>query len=189
MLGFELTGDPKALAALAIVVGMFVLFVRETFPVEVTALSGAALMLVLGIVPQDAAMAVFSNHAPWTIAALFIIVGGLVRTGALEAISQAAARNVKSRPILTLAALTFTALGLSAFVNNTPIVVVMIPIFIQLAKALGVKASKLLIPLSYFAIIGGTITLVGTSTNLLSTVSRSGAGWSPSASSRSPASG
>jgi di/tricarboxylate transporter len=167
MLGFELTGDPKALAALAIVAGMFVLFVRETFPVEVTAIAGAALMLLLGIVPQAAAMAVFSNPAPWTIAALFIIVGGLVRTGALEAISQFAARNVKARPILTLAALTFTVLGLSAFVNNTPIVVVMIPIFMQLAKALGVKASKLLIPLSYFAIFGGTITLVGTSTNLL----------------------
>jgi len=167
MLGFELSGDPKALAAIAIVVGMFVLFVRETFPVEVTALAGAAVMLVLGIVPQAAAMSVLSNPAPWTIAALFIIVGGLVRTGALEAISQAAARNVKQRPVATLAALTFTVLFMSAFVNNTPIVVVMIPIFIQLAKALGVKASKLLIPLSYFAIFGGTITLVGTSTNLL----------------------
>ena len=167
MLGVELTGDLKALMALAIVIGMFVLFVRETFPVEVTALAGAALMLLLGIVPQAAAMAAFSNPAPWTIAALFIIVGGLVRTGALEAISQAAARNVKARPIRTLAGLTFTVLALSAFVNNTPIVVVMIPIFMQLAKALGVKASKLLIPLSYFAIFGGTITLVGTSTNLL----------------------
>ncbi len=167
MLGVELTGDLKALMALAIVIGMFVVFVRETFPVEVTALAGAALMLLLGIVPQAAAMAAFSNPAPWTIAALFIIVGGLVRTGALEAISQAAARNVKARPIRTLVGLTFTVLALSAFVNNTPIVVVMIPIFMQLAKALGVKASKLLIPLSYFAIFGGTITLVGTSTNLL----------------------
>jgi len=167
MLGFELAGDLKALLALAIVIAMFVFFVREVFPVEVVALAGAALMLLLGIVPQSAAMAVFSNPAPWTIAALFIIVGGLVRTGALEAISQAAARNVKARPVATLAGLTFTVLGLSAFVNNTPIVVVMIPIFMQLAKSLGVKASKLLIPLSYFAIFGGTITLVGTSTNLL----------------------
>jgi di/tricarboxylate transporter len=167
MFGLELAGDLKAALALLIVVGMFVSFLRESFPVEVVAISGAALMLLLGIVPQAAALSVLSNPAPWTIAALFIIVGGLVRTGALEAVSQAAARNVKARPVATLAALTFTVLGLSAFVNNTPIVVVMIPIFMQLAPALGVKASKLLIPLSYFAIFGGTITLVGTSTNLL----------------------
>ena len=167
MLGLDLPPDAQAFAAMAIVVGMFVLFVREVFPVEVTALTGAALMLGMGILPQAQAMSVFANPAPWTIAALFIIVGGLVRTGALAAISNAAARNVTKRPVLTLAGLTLTALGLSAFVNNTPIVVVMIPVFIQLARALGVQPSKLLIPLSYFAIFGGTITLVGTSTNLL----------------------
>ena len=167
MFGLDLPPDAQAVAAMAIVIGMFVLFVRETFPVEVTALLGAALMLGLGILPHGAAMEVFSNPAPWTIAALFIIVGGLVRTGGLDTISSAAARNVGKRPLLTLAALTLTVLLLSAFVNNTPIVVVMIPIFIQLAKALGVQPSKLLIPLSYFAIMGGTITLVGTSTNLL----------------------
>ncbi|MCC5986971.1 MAG: SLC13 family permease [Pararhodobacter sp.] len=163
----ELSTDAQAVAALAIVIAMFVLFVREVFPVEVTALLGAALMLGLGILPHPEAMSVFANPAPWTIAALFIIVGGLVRTGGLNAISNAAARNVSKHPVLTLAALTLTVLTLSAFVNNTPIVVVMIPIFIQLAKALNVQPSKLLIPLSYFAIMGGTITLVGTSTNLL----------------------
>jgi len=167
MFGFELWAGAQPVAAILIVAGMFAMFLRETFPVEVVALTGAALMLVLGIVPHPAAMAVFANTAPWTIAALFIIVGGLVRTGALDSISQFAARHAGRRPLATLAALTFTVLGLSAFVNNTPIVVVMIPIFMQLAKALGVSPSKLLIPLSYFAIFGGTITLVGTSTNLL----------------------
>ena len=144
----ELSSDMQAIAAMAIVIGMFVLFVRETFPVEVTALLGAALMLGTGILPHGAAMEVFSNPAPWTIAALFIIVGGLVRTGGLDAISSAAARNVTKHPVLTLAALTLTVLMLSAFVNNTPIVVVMIPIFIQLAKQMGVSSSKVLIPLS-----------------------------------------
>jgi len=167
MFGFELWAGAQAVAAILIVAGMFTMFLRETFPVEVVALMGAAMMLVLGIVPHDAAMVVFANPAPWTIAALFIIVGGLVRTGALDSISQFAARHAGQRPLATLAALTFTVLGLSAFVNNTPIVVVMIPIFMQLAKALGVSPAKLLIPLSYFAIFGGTITLVGTSTNLL----------------------
>ncbi|MCC5970651.1 MAG: SLC13 family permease [Pararhodobacter sp.] len=167
MFGIEMAQELQAITAMAIVIGMFTMFLRETFPVEVVALLGAALMLVLGIVPQPAAMAVFANPAPWTIAALFIVVGALVRTGALDSISQFAARHATRRPLATLAVLTFTVLGLSAFVNNTPIVVVMIPIFMQLAKSLGVSPSKLLIPLSFFAIFGGTITLVGTSTNLL----------------------
>jgi len=146
---------------------MFVMFLRETYPVEVVALGGAAVMLVSGILPAPGAMAVFANPAPWTIAAMFLIVGALVRTGALEFISQRAARNAVARPVATLAVLTATVLVLSAFVNNTPIVVVMIPVFIRLAASLNVAPSKLLIPLSYFSIFGGTITLVGTSTNLL----------------------
>jgi len=167
MFGLELSSTTEAILAIAIVIGMFVMFMREVYPVEVTAIAGAVLMLLLGILPHGDALAVMSNHAPWTIAALFIVVGGLVRTGALDWITQIAARNVGDRPVATLAMLTFTVVGLSAFVNNTPIVVVMIPIFMQLAKQMSLKPSKLLIPLSYFAIFGGTITLVGTSTNLL----------------------
>jgi len=167
MFGLDLPPELTAPLALLIVLGMFVMFVRETYPVEVVALGGAALMLVSGILSTGAAMVVFANPAPWTIAAMFLIVGALVRTGALDFISQRAARNAVHRPIATLAMLTLTVLVLSAFVNNTPIVVVMIPIFIRLAASLNVAPSKLLIPLSYFSIFGGTITLVGTSTNLL----------------------
>ncbi|WP_071797072.1 SLC13 family permease [Natronohydrobacter thiooxidans] len=167
MFGIALGEGTQAIVALLIVAGMFIAFMRESYPVEVTAIGGAVLMLLLGILPQSAAFAAFSNHAPWTIAALFVIVGALVRTGALDWISQLAARNVSKRPIRTLAVLTCAVLGLSAFVNNTPIVVVMIPIFIQLAKQMGVSSSKVLIPLSYLAILGGTLTLIGTSTNLL----------------------
>ncbi len=167
MFGIELGETTQALLALGIVVAMFVSFMRELYPVEVTAIGGAVLMLVLGILPQQAAFAAFSNHAPWTIAALFVIVGALVRTGALDWISQLAARNIEKQPVLTLGSLTVAVLGLSAFVNNTPIVVVMIPIFVQLAKQMGTTASKVLIPLSYLAIMGGTLTLIGTSTNLL----------------------
>lgn len=167
MLGFELSQTMQAVVALLIVVGMFAMFLRETFPVEVVAIGGAAVMLVLGILPQADAVRVFSNQAPWTIAAMFIIVGGLVRTGALDWVTQIAARHIKANPVQTLVALAFAVLFMSAFMNNTPIVVVMIPIFIQLAKEMGVAPSKLLIPLSYLSIFGGTITLIGTSTNLL----------------------
>ncbi len=167
MIDLDFFPQSEAVAALLIVAVMFALFIREVYPVEVTAVAGAMAMLILGILPYDTALDVLSNPAPWTIAALFIIVGALVRTGALDWITQLAARNIGARPVSTLALLTLTVLGMSAFVNNTPIVVVMIPVFVQLAKQLGVAPSKLLIPLSYFAIFGGTITLIGTSTNLL----------------------
>ena len=167
MFGIELSETTQAFVALGIVFAMFLSFMRELYPVEVTAIGGAVLMLVLGILPKDAALAAFSNHAPWTIAALFVIVGALVRTGTLDWMTQAAVRNVSAHPVLTLVTLTLTVLAMSAFVNNTPIVVVMIPVFIQLAKTLGTSASKLLIPLSYLSIMGGTLTLLGTSTNLL----------------------
>lgn len=167
MLGLELSATVEALVALAIVVGMLVMFIRETYPVEVVAIGGAVLMLVLGILPQNEALRVFSNPAPWTIAAMFIIVGGLVRTGALDSVTQVAARNADKHPARTLFVLALVVLGLSAFVNNTPIVVVMIPLFMQMAKQMQMSPSKLMIPLSYLSIFGGTITLIGTSTNLL----------------------
>ncbi|MFN3292828.1 MAG: SLC13 family permease [Gemmobacter sp.] len=167
MIGLELSANMQAVVAMAIVLGMLVMFIRETYPVEVVAIGGAVAMLVLGILPQKEALRVFSNPAPWTIAAMFIIVGGLVRTGALDSVTQIAARNADKHPARTLFVLALVVLGLSAFVNNTPIVVVMIPVFMQLAKQMQMSPSKLMIPLSYLSIFGGTITLIGTSTNLL----------------------
>ena len=152
---------------LLIVLGMFVLFLLESFPTEVVALGGAVATLVLGLLPYETALTVFSNPAPWTIAMMFIVMGALVRTGALDAFVAFAERKSKGRPILAIVVLLgFVAIA-SAFVSNTPVVVVMIPVFVQLARTMGSSASKLLIPLSYAAILGGTLTLIGTSTNLL----------------------
>ncbi|WP_417728791.1 SLC13 family permease [Roseovarius sp.] len=146
---------------------MFVLFVREVYPTEVVAIAGVAVLLVLGVLPYDMALAVFSNPAPWTIAAMFIVMGALVRTGALDAFTSLAERQAKDRPRMAIAMLLISVVIGSAFMNNTPVVVVMIPVFVQLARTLHIPASKLLIPLSYAAILGGTTTLIGTSTNLL----------------------
>lgn len=156
-----------AIMALAVVGLMFVLFIRESYPAEVTAIAGAAVMLVLGILPYDAALSVLSNPAPWTIAAMFIVMGALVRTGALDWFTQAAEKNAQRSPRLAIAGMLGFVTVSSAIVSNTPVVVVMIPVFVKLARSLDLAASKFLIPLSYAAILGGTLTLIGTSTNLL----------------------
>ncbi|MEO8531090.1 MAG: SLC13 family permease, partial [Deltaproteobacteria bacterium] len=167
MFGIALPETMQALMALAILVSMLILFVRETFPVETVAIGAAGLMLVLGILPIGDVKTVLSNNAPWTIAAMFMIVGGLVRTGALDWAGQMAAQNVGRHPVVTMAVLAIGIVAVSAFVNNTPVVVVMMPIFIQLAKQLEISPSRVLIPLSYFTILGGTVTMIGTSTNLV----------------------
>jgi len=163
----ELSQTGQAALTLLVVLGMFVLFVREVYPTEVVAISGAAILLALGVLPYEAALNVLSNPAPWTIAGLFIVMGALVRTGALDAFTTLADRQAKVNPKTAIAMLMgFVVIG-SSFMNNTPVVVVMIPVFVQLARTLGITASRLLIPLSYGGILGGTLTLIGTSTNLL----------------------
>ena len=163
-----LTTDPMpAVISLAVVAVMFVLFIRETYPTEVVALGGVATLLVTGALPVDALQQAFANPAPWTIAAMFVLSGGLVRTGALNALTTVVARHADARPKTVLAALAGFTLLASAFMNNTPVVVMMIPVAVGLAGKMGIATSKLLIPLSYTAILGGMLTLIGTSTNLL----------------------
>ena len=162
-----LSQSAQAILALLTVGAMFALFLRETFPTEVTAIMGVAVLLVTGVLPYEAAIGVLSNPAPWTIAAMFIVMGALVRTGALNWFTARAEAQADISPRRAIGALIALVIVASAFVSNTPVVVVMIPVFVQLANKLGTVPSKLLIPLSYAAIMGGTLTLIGTSTNLL----------------------
>ena len=164
---FDLSQSTSAVLALTIVVIMFIMFLRESLPTEVVALTGAAVMLVLGILPYEDAQAVLQNAAPWTIAAMFIVMGALVRTGALDVLTRLAERYAKTHPKTAVVGVIVAVMAASAIMNNTPVVVVMIPVVVQLSQSLGTKASKLLIPLSYAAIMGGSLTLIGTSTNLL----------------------
>lgn len=156
-----------AFFTLAVLLAMFVLFVRETYPTEVVALLGACVLLVAGVLSPEAMLGVFSNPAPWTIAAMFVISGALVRTGALNALANRVGAQAAARPGYVLALFALVTLGASAFMNNTPVVVMLIPIAFTLAQRLQLSPSKLLIPLSYVAILGGLCTLIGTSTNLL----------------------
>lgn len=167
MLGFDLTGTNASTAMLVIVTITFIQFIREKQPPEVVAIGSAAAMLVLGLLPADNAASVLSNSAPWTIAFMFLIMGGLLRTGALEMMSRLVTSRATTNPAFTVCALFGFVIVASAVMNNTPVVAVMIPIFIQLAARMKVAPSKLLMPLSYFTLLGGMMTLIGTSTNLL----------------------
>ena len=167
MFGLAIPAEAAPFVAMAILAAMFVLFVLERTPVEVTAIGGAALMLILGILPVKEATSVLSNPAPWTIALMFLVMGGMVRTGAVAAVIGAITHHASDRPRTTIVALMGTVAVASAFMNNTPVVAVMIPVVIQLALKLGASPSKLLIPLSYMAVLGGMISLIGTSTSIL----------------------
>ena len=163
----DLHPNAPAIVTLVVVAVMFALFIREVYPPEVTAIAGAGALLALGLLPYEEAVHVLANPAPWTIAAMFIVMGALVRTGALAWFTRLAEARADDNPAMAIGALMALVVVASAFVNNTPVVLVMIPVFVQLARKLKISSSKLLIPLSYMAIFGGTCTLIGTSTNLL----------------------
>ena len=167
MFGLAISPEWQPFAALAILLAMFVAFLRERYPVEVVAIAGAALLVILGILPTGEVMRIFSNSAPWTIVAMFVLVGALVRTGGLDWISGLAGRNAAHRPTLTLIGILVGCATLSAFINNTPIVVVMLPVMIQIARQMGLAPSRVLMPMAFATVLGGCITLVGTSTNLV----------------------
>lgn len=156
-----------AMITLAVVTAMFALFVSEIYSTETIAIAGSATLLATDVLHIDDFLTAFANPAPIAIAAMFIISGALVRTGALDAATQALTRSAKTKPVQTLAGLAAFTLVASAFMNNTPVVLILIPIATQLAATMGARPSKFLIPLSYVAIMGGVCTLIGTSTNLL----------------------
>ncbi len=167
MTSFLAQPDIAPYFTLLVLGAMFVVFVLEIYPVEVTAMLGAAVLVVAGIVPGGAVMEAFSNPAPWTIAAMFIVSGGLVRTGLINGFARLVSRRAAQNKVLVLSAVGLFVTVASAFTNNTPLVAIMIPVTVQIAHAMGLAPSKLLIPLSYQTVLGGMISMIGTSTNLL----------------------
>ena len=167
MIATLLSAHGQAILVLTVIGVMFALFVSESHPPAVVAITGAAILLATGTLPYQTALSVFSNPAPWTIAATFVLSGALVRTGALSEFSSWIVRRAETNRLFALAGIAVFVVFASAFVNNTPIVVVLIPVVMHLARRIRVSASKLLIPLSYMSILGGVCTLIGTSTNLI----------------------
>jgi len=150
-----------------LLVVLFIAFAREWRPPEVSAGMIVAILLLLGLLSEREFLGVFSNSAPVTIAAMFVISAALVRTGALDRLAEAMTGPAQRYPVLAVAVFLLVVAVLSAFMNNTPLVMLMIPVAVKLAGEINGKASGILIPLSYAAIMGGTCTLIGTSTNIL----------------------
>jgi len=152
---------------LSITVIVFFGFIRERQPPDVTALLGVSLLLISGALNANQFLSVFSNAAPITIGAMFVLSKALEKTGVIAGMGAFASRLAGDSWLKAMLLLLLPVTFISAFVNNTPVVVVMTPVLIALAKQQGHAASRYLIPLSFASIFGGTCTLVGTSTNLL----------------------
>ena len=159
--------DFEIALTLGTVVVLFILFVKQTAPAEILALGAVAVLMMAGILSTADILGVLSNGAAMTVAVMFILSAALEKTGVIDTLGRATIRLANKSMALAIIA-TFAVVFLAgAFINNTPVVVIMIPVIIMLAKKVSVAPSKLLIPLSYMTILGGTCTLIGTSTNLL----------------------
>jgi di/tricarboxylate transporter len=149
-------------------------FIWERIPADLTAITVFGVLIFVSMISKspelptlENLLSVFGNSAPLTIAAMFIVSGCLERTGAIELITGYLRRMVKLPYRSFIFIMVIGVAAVSAFINNTPVVIVLMPVVLTLSREMGIASSKLLIPLSYASIFGGTCTLLGTSTNLL----------------------
>lgn len=154
-------------AAAIVLIALFVLFAMEWRPPEVSALGAVAVFLLIGLLSPEELVKSMANSAPVTIGAMFIISAAMVRTGVLDEMARVLIKRVGARPGLAIFGYLLIVAVLSAFMNNTPLVMMMIPVALALAEQVKEAPSRHLIPLSYVAVLGGMVTLIGTSTNIL----------------------
>ncbi len=156
----------EAWLTLVVVVILFAALVKNLAPPDLAFLSASALLALCGVITPDEAFAGFSNSGMLTVAVLFVVAAGLRETGILDFLGQQVLGGAKTTRGV-LARLAALVIPMSAFLNNTPIVAMFVPVVIDWSRRHRVSPSKLLIPLSYLTILGGTCTLIGTSTNLV----------------------
>jgi di/tricarboxylate transporter len=152
---------------LAVVAGTVLLFATEKLGVDLVALCVLLALLLLGLIEPNQTLAGFANPATATVAAMFVLGAGLVRTGFVEWLARRIDSLAGKTRTQLLLALCLTIAFLSAFVVNTATVAIFIPVAIALAKTRRIPVSHVLIPLSYASQFGGVCTLIGTSTNIL----------------------
>lgn len=158
----------------ALLTAAIVSFILERITADLTSLTVFAILILVSMLTNspnlpnlDELLAVFSNSAPITIAAMFIVSVALERTGAIDLITGYLRKLVKLPYPRFMFVMVLGVAGVSAFINNTPVVIVLMPVILTLSREMGIASSKLLIPLSYASIFGGSCTLLGSSTNLL----------------------
>jgi di/tricarboxylate transporter len=161
----ELTFD--IVLILAVALGALGLFLWNRLRVDVVALMVMASLILLGLVTPQEGISGFANEATVTVAAMFILSAGLLRTGAIDLLGRWVGRLAGDSEMRLLVVSCLLVVPMSAFINNTPVVVVMIPLILGLTREMGVSPSRLFMPISFASQMGGTLTLIGTSTNLL----------------------
>ena len=153
------------IVTLLVLAGLILALTQDRIGADIVMLVALLILVCCGVVSMEQALAGFSNAAMLTIGALFVVGAGLQTTGAVDLLSRwLLGRPQQGTPLLRLVA---PVAGLSAFMNNTPVVAFFLPVFVHIAKKLRISPSKLLIPLSFAAVLGGTCTLIGTSTNFV----------------------
>jgi len=157
---------PFYLTLAIIAVGIF-LFVRETFTIDVTAILIMTLFIVARVLAPEEGFAGFTNPATITVACMFVLSFGLFRSGVLDPLVRLLIRLGRWHFLAALVALMLFAATLSAFINDTAVVALLMPATMRLAERTGVPPGRLLMPLSFAALLGGVCTLIGTSTNIL----------------------
>lgn len=156
-----------AIITLIIIVVAIFLFATEWLSIDLVAILIMVSLILTGVISAEQGVAGFSNKATITVAFMFVISGAVLKTGALQLITKRFAGLFRWNFTLGMSVFLVFIAFISAFINNTPVVAVFIPVVMQIAHSTGRSPSKFLIPLSYAAIWGGVCTLIGTSTNIV----------------------
>jgi di/tricarboxylate transporter len=158
---------PEAYITLAVTLVAVVLFATEKISIDLVALLIIVALVFGGVISPEEGVAGFSNSATLTVAFMFVLSAALLKTGALQVLAYHLSGTFQRNYLLGITLMMLMIAIASAFINNTPIVAVFIPVVIQIAHASNISPSKLLIPVSFAATFGGTCTLIGTSTNIV----------------------
>ncbi len=162
-----MTPELPVILTLIVIFITLVAFIREWAAPDVIALTILCLVVALGLVDAKEMTLVFKNEAPITIAALFVIGGALEQSGAVDHIGRLLRDRLSGNVRWAILSFALLAAFFSAWMNNTAIVAILLPVTLGFARSKNIAASKLLMPLSYASILGGCCTLIGTSTNIL----------------------
>lgn len=152
---------------LVVLFGAVIFFATERYPVDVVAIIAMSVLVVTGVITPEQGVSGFSNSATITVAAMFILSAALFKSGAMVGIGKKLAQLFRFNFWVGILVLMVTVAGISAFINNTPVVAIFIPILVGTAASSKINLAKMLMPLSYASMFGGVCTLIGTSTNIL----------------------